>query len=142
MTIERIVRDSGAGWTHEAPASREVVEQLAAAMPMLPDGYLAFLLLSNGGEGSLGVGPGWFSLWPAEEVAELNDAYKVSEFLPGFVAFGSDGGGEMLAFRASGEHAGHVFAVPFIPMEVTAAVEIAPDFESLLRSFGHDAPAA
>ena len=48
----------------------------------------------------------------------------------------------MLAFRASGDQAGHVFAVPFIPMEVAAAVEIAANFESLLRTFGHDAPAA
>ena len=137
MTIEHMVRDSGAVWTREAPASREVVEQLAAVIPTLPTDYLAFLLLSNGGDGPLGVGPGWFSLWPAEEVADLNDAYKVSEFLPGFVAFGSDGGGELLAFRAKGEQRGRIFAVPFIPMEVAAAVEIAPDFVSLIGAFGH-----
>jgi hypothetical protein len=137
-----LVRDSSTAWAHEAPASREIVEQLAATIPSLPPDYLAFLLLSNGGEGNLGVSPGWFSLWPAEEVAELNDAYKVADFLPGFVAFGSDGGGEMLAFRVTGEQAGHIFAVPFIPMEVASAIEIAPDFRSLLHAFGRDAPAA
>jgi hypothetical protein len=88
------------------------------------------------------VGPGWFSLWPAEEVAELNAAYKVPELLPGFVAFGSDGGGDMLAFGTAGERWGRVFAVPFVPMEADAAAEIAPGFAALVRSFGHAPPAA
>jgi hypothetical protein len=142
MTLEHLIRDPDALWTREAPAPAEAVERLAAALPELPPDYLAFLRISNGGEGDLSVEPGWFSLWPAEEVAELNAAYKVPGFLPGFLAFGSDGGGEMLAFGAAGERWGRVFAVPSIPMEAGGAAEIAPDFAMLVRSFGHAPPAA
>ena len=141
MTFESVVPNPDAPWTREPPAAAAAVEQLAAALPELPPDYLAFLRLSNGGEGDLGTAPGWFSLWPAEEVAELNAAYEVPDFLPGFVAFGSDGGGEMLAFGADGQTWGRVYAVPFIPMEAASATAIAPDFASFVRLFGHEPPA-
>ncbi len=136
MTIDSVIHAPGAQWTRRAPAADSVVEQLAAALPELPPDYLAFLRLSNGGEGELGVGPGRFSLWPAEEVAQLNAAYKVAEFLRGFIAFGTDGGAEMLAFGATGPRWGRVFTVPFIPMEEQHARQIAPDFATLALSFG------
>ena len=136
MTIESLIQDPAADWTRGRPADDELVERLAAALPDLPPDYLAFLRHCNGGEGALGVDPGRFALWPAEEVASLNSSYRVSDFLPGYVAFGSDGGGEMLVFGASGARWGRVFAVPFIPMEEERAREIAPDFATLARLFG------
>ncbi|HEU6450555.1 MAG TPA: SMI1/KNR4 family protein [Gemmatimonadaceae bacterium] len=142
MSLEILIRDSGPEWTREEPASEEAVALLAAELPQLPPDYLAFLKLSNGGEGELGVEPGWFALWRAEEVAEMNAEYQVPEFLPGFVGFGSNGGGEMLAFGATPERLGRVYAVPFIPMEAEEALELAPDFATLVRAFGHRAPAA
>jgi hypothetical protein len=113
------------------------VEQLRASLPTLPADYLAFLRLSNGGEGELGVEPGWFQLWPAEEVASLNRDYAVAEFLPAHIGFGSDGGGELLAFAPQGE----VVAVPFIPMDASEARVLATSFRQLAALFGHHARA-
>lgn len=142
MTLDALVQDPTAQWTRKAPAGEEVIALLGAALPDLPPDYLAFLRLSNGGQGDLGVQPFWFVLWPAEEVAEMNADYMVPEFLPGFVAFGSDGGDEMLAFGAAPGRWGRVYAVPFVPMEEAGAREIAPDFATLAHSFGRAAPAA
>jgi hypothetical protein len=136
VSIESLIQDASADWTRGQPAADEQVERLAAALPDLPPDYLAFLRHCNGGEGALGTDPGRFSLWPAEEVATLNSSYRVDDFLPGFLAFGSDGGGEMLVFGAAGDRWGRVFAVPFIPMEEGRAREIAPDFATLARLFG------
>src|SRR3954447_10511778 len=96
--LEQIIRDPKALWDREPPASREAVAQLARTLPTLPAEYLAFLALSNGGEGDLALEPGWFQLWRTEEVVALNDSYEVATFLPGFIGLGSSGGGELLAF--------------------------------------------
>jgi hypothetical protein len=45
---------------------------------------------------------GWFQLWPLAEVESRNEQYHVAEFAPELLAFGSDGGGEMLAMLLSG----------------------------------------
>src|SRR5947209_6466533 len=98
MDVEPVLRDGLRGWQHrEPPASATALRELAEAAPVpLPDEYAALLRFSNGGEGQLAVEPGWFQLWSAEEVLELNRDYGVNEFLPGFFGFGSSGGGELL----------------------------------------------
>jgi hypothetical protein len=63
-------------------------------------------------EGGLSVQPLWFQLWPLTKVEQLNQDYNVQEFAPGFLGFGSNGGGELLAFDADDK----VFAMPFVDM--------------------------
>ena len=140
MTLEELVRDPDARWTRAEPAPAEAIEQLAAGLPDLPPDYLAFLRLSNGGEGRLPADPGWFQLWPAQEVVALNGAYSVPEFLPGFIGVGSSGGPEMLALGARADIWGRVFTVPFIPMDEREARLLAPDFAALAWTFGRDEP--
>ena len=62
----------------------------------LSEDYLCFLKLCNCGEDELPIDPYWFQIWSAEEVLEHNEGYQANKFLPGFFAFGSNGGGEML----------------------------------------------
>ena len=135
MTLERLVHDPDALWDREPPATPETLAALATALPALPADYLAFLALSGGGVGDLGVDPGWFALWPAHEVASFHAAYEVPEYLPGYTGFGSNGGGELLAFAPDGR----VVMVPFVPMDAADAVEIAPTFTDLVRAFGRSA---
>ena len=54
------------------------------------------MLESNGAEGF--IGSSYLVIWPIEQIIVLNQAYRVSEFNPGLVYFGSDGGGEAYAF--------------------------------------------
>jgi hypothetical protein len=142
MKIEEALRDGLDGWhTREYPASPEALESLAASAPLqLPEEYFALLRFSNGGEGELGVEPGWFQLWPAEEVLPLNRAYGVPEFLPGFFGLGSNGGGELLALDARIGPPYKVVMVPFVPMEVLEAETIAEDFLGFVRALGRTCP--
>ena len=93
MTIAEIVRDASTQWTRCGPANGAAVDGLATDLPSLPADFLAFLRLSDGGEGEMGFEPGRFQLWSAEQIAGLNRAYNIPSQLPGYVGFGSSGGG-------------------------------------------------
>jgi hypothetical protein len=69
----------------------------------------------------LSVDPGWFQLWSPTEIEQLNRDYHVEEFAPGFIGFGSSGGGELLAFDAGGR----VFMIPFVGMSPDEAKPVA-----------------
>jgi len=100
-----------------------------------PAEYTRFLLWSNGGEGELSVEPGWFSLWPAEEVVELNEGYEVQTRLPGFFGFGSSGGGELLAFDTR-TTPWNILSIPFIPLYEEEAVLVAANLGEFMRLLG------
>jgi hypothetical protein len=76
----------------------------------LPPEYVSYFAGDGRREGGLTVEPGWFQLWPPADVEHWNQAYHVSEFAPGFLGFGSNGGGELLAFDASGR----IFMLPMV----------------------------
>lgn len=80
-----------------AAASPEAIQaaeqQLAVAFP---DDYREWLLSTNGTEA-------WFGeffvmLYSLDNVVAVTRAAEAEDRLPGFVAIGSDGGGEMFAF--------------------------------------------
>jgi len=76
----------------------------------LPEEYARYCAGDGPKEGGLSVHPLWFHLWQPDQVEQLNRDYQVAEFAPGFLGFGSNGGGELLAFDA----AGRVFMIPFV----------------------------
>jgi hypothetical protein len=136
-----ILNESEGGWTKAPPAGQAAVGDLVAgAKTPLPVDYLAFLGESNGGEGELAVEPGWFVIWPAEEVLQRNAGYRVPETLAGFLAFGSSGGGEMLAFDTRRGLPYPVVAVPFIPMEADQALVVAQSFGAFRLLIGGRTP--
>lgn len=77
-------------------------------------------------------------LCSAEEVVAYNQGYNVEEFLPGWFAIGSNGGGEMLAIRKRDGSPCPVYMVPFIPMAESDAIQIAHDFEMFAMALGRD----
>jgi hypothetical protein len=109
------------------PASTEA---LASLPKSLPESYFAFLIRANGGEGF--IGDRYVRLWRAEELAEMNRAYKTEEFFPDFFFIGSNGGGEAYAFDLSRIDAG-VFEVPFIGLP-TEAKPISNSFDSFVAT--------
>ena len=82
--------------------------------------------------------PGWVCFWSAEEVVESKRDYEVAEYLPGFFGFGSNGGGEILAFKVDGSEPWPIYMVPFIPMEKEAAHMSAKDFEEFRAAIGYE----
>jgi hypothetical protein len=117
------------------PASEEAVTALRAQFPHLPDDYFSFLLRSDGGEGFLGISPGYFALWSAHEVVKFSTEYEVPIYLPGYVAVGSNGGGELYVFPISGWPSG-IFTVPAIGMAPDVVDLVARNFSAFVAEFG------
>lgn len=128
---------SGAIWRSSPPASESAIARLRNKAPVrLPADYLVYLAGTNGGEGDLGVDPGWIQLWSADEVLAHNEGYCIGESLPGCFAFATNGGGELIVFDARGTEPYPVLMVPFIPMEIESAVRIAGSFSELQAQLG------
>jgi hypothetical protein len=127
------------GWTRQpAAAPAELAELMRDSPVPLPTAYLELLSASNGGSGDLGRQPGWFVLWRAREVISQNEGYEVQRHLQGFMAFGTNGGGELLAFDTRRGQPYAVVAVPFIPMQAEDALRIADSFEEFCTLMGHE----
>lgn len=122
------------------PAPEQIVQRLREKVPFLPRAYFEFFLSANGCEGDLGIDPGWIRLWRAEDIIDSNSRYKVEQFLPGYLAFGSNCGGEMFVFRVNGTDntESPVYMVPFIPMEESEVVKVADSFTHLAAEFGKE----
>jgi hypothetical protein len=140
--VSALLKSSSQGWQScPPPADQTTIQQLVAdAGIILPTEYLALLAYSDSATGPLGVAPGWFQLWPAKEVLELNKGYAVAKFIPGFFGFGSDGGGELLAFDARTSPPYKVVAIPFIPMVEGDAWLVADTFAAFLELTGKPWP--
>lgn len=139
MDILEILKDPSAKWEKEPPARPDVIQLTITKLGVhLPEDYITLLGYSNGGEGELGVEPGWFYLWSVEELLEYNKGYNVEESVPGFLGFGSNGGGEMLAFDMRGEKPWNVVMIPFIGMQVEEAILIADDFNEFVHFMGRE----
>ena len=63
----------------------------------LPADYISFMMEHNGGEGSVGDNA-YAILFKLEELKRINDDYKISEYIPGYVVLGTDGGGMLLGY--------------------------------------------
>ena len=98
----------------------------------LPDPFIAYHARGERLEGPISSTVlRWFQLWSLTDIQMLNDQYRVAEHALELVGFGSDGGGEMLAFNEQKQ----VVIVPFIGMEMRYAKLVANswvEFEKLL----------
>jgi hypothetical protein len=112
------------------PSGENAVREAEKALGVeFPADYRAFLLEANGGEGEVGFS--YIMLWPAEDIAELNEAYGVRDLAPGLTVIGSDGGVAAYAFdmRDSGKP---VVEVPLIGMDLDEVKFLADTFEEFL----------
>ncbi len=132
-------------WRGREGASYVAIETLRSTAGVeLPAEYLELLARSNGGEGDLMAEPGWFALWPAEDVVANNVGYNVGEFLPEYFAFGSNGGGEMFVLERARGRQSPVYSIPFVPMDAKDRMLVAPSFVSFVRllAIRQETPAA
>jgi len=131
------IGNRGGVWRFASPAGGTAIAKLRVAAPSaLPDSYFALLGITNGGEGDLGIEPGWFVPWRAEDVLLNNREYQIAEWAPGLFGFGSNGGGECLAFDLSDTGAGRIVMVPFMGMDLQDVVVIAENFDQFALLVG------
>ena len=83
-------------------------------------------------EGELSIDPFWYVIWEPENIDTFNTEYEVKKYAPGFTAFGSNGGNELLVVNDSGM----VFTIPAIGMEPQYAEKIAENISDLRRYMG------
>ena len=95
----------------------------------LPADYVAYLEGDGVSEGTTEGMPGYFQLWHPDEIEEMNQKIGVWTMAPGFLGFGSDGGGELLAFDKKGA----VFMLPMVGMEAKYAKKIADSWLEIQR---------
>lgn len=102
-------------------------------LPIIPRQYSDYLATHEVFEGFTveGTRPGYVALWPLNEIGKNNTDVKIEVHAPGFLAFGGDGGGELLAF----DQAGAVFMLPLIGMAPDCAIRIADSFSDLAMRF-------
>jgi len=113
------------------PAHRDAITKFETeARISLPKEYVDFLLRMNGGYGF--VGEAYFSLWRFDELIEDNKRSGISEYMPGLLAFGSDGGGEAFAFDMR-FGVNDVICIPFIGLDWENVRQIAPTFDKFLE---------
>lgn len=131
-TLENKQREICTRFVLQAPAELSTIEQLQLNLGIkLPDDYLNFFLRSDGADGAVGE-TGYVSLWPIHELINLNEGYRVREFAPGLLLFGSDGGGEAFAFDLR-DMAMPIVGVPFVGMSLEEAKPLAPTFTEFLK---------
>jgi len=82
------------------------------------------------------VQPCYCQLWPAEEVLTSHAEYEVSQYAPGFLAFGSSGGGELFAFDVRESGSFPVVSLPCNGLSPADALPVAASFTELTRHFG------
>jgi SMI1 / KNR4 family (SUKH-1) len=100
-----------------------------------PADYYQFMSQYDGGEGF--IGEHYLVLWKNSQLKQFNDEYEFSIYAPGLVAFGSNGGGEALAFDTRVEPYS-VVIVPFIGMCDDDAIPLASSFSDFLNRLKND----
>ena len=76
--------------------------------------------------------PVYVEFWEESDLETFNREYEVEKYAPGFIGFGSDGGGEMFAF----DGAGRVVALPFIGMDPKDATPICDSWSEFASRIG------
>ncbi|MBL8623476.1 MAG: SMI1/KNR4 family protein [Myxococcales bacterium] len=128
MSLPVILQSCAARSGAVAGALRDAEQQLGRA---LPDDYKALLQESDGLEGFISA-DAFVSLWAAADLASLNDAYAVAEFVPDVTLLGTDGGGTGYGYRNVGGQIEYV-ALPLVGMETGAITVIGRTFMELLE---------
>jgi hypothetical protein len=126
-----MILDSAPAFQKNPGAIAHAIQQAATALACnLPDDYCQFLSLCNGGEGV--VGEHWVMLWCCEELAKLNQGYKMAEHAADLILFGSDGGGNAFAFDRR-TNPWSVVTIPFIGFDLEYAATLGDSFSDFLK---------
>jgi len=120
------------GFERREPATEAAVARAEEELGFkLPEAYVRFMLMMDGGEGPIGASS-YLVLWPVEELAENNRQCGVEEWVPGLLLFGSDGGGEAYGFDTRNSQ-WQVVEVPSVGMSWEDAISMARTFREFLE---------
>ena len=96
-------------------------------MLAFPDQLKEFLRLTNG------AGDGGLLIYATDEIAERNESWEVAEYMPGFIAIGDTGGGEVLLIKLDPDDL-TVYKVGSGVMDAEMAERVADSLEAWVES--------
>jgi hypothetical protein len=99
--------------------------------PPIPIEYKQFIEQHGTFKGFTSDDSIYIAMWPIDDLPQNNTDIEIQQYAPGYLAFASNGGGEVLAFDASGA----IFMLPLIGMEPRYAVKVAGSFPELAARF-------
>jgi hypothetical protein len=118
-------------WRKVEGASEQEIASLRKVLPFEPpDEYLEFLRFSNGGEGELALDPLWFQLFEVAFALQLWQDQNYRNEYPDLYFFGSNGGGESIAFDMSQPE-----PWPIVMIDCIAGLESARRISLNIQSF-------
>lgn len=125
-------------WFKCAGASPESIEALRSSAGVeLPKEYFDLLKFSNGGEGPLSASPFTLCLESAESAAANKNGGTYTEFFQNFFVFGSNGGGDLLAFDLRGTRPWPIVAIDATNIDLDESVDlVAEEFQSFVGFIG------
>ncbi len=113
------------------PADQQAIEEFEAQVRIqLPHDYVSFLRKMNGGEGNFGEA--YLSMWNIDWSVKCHKFNVAEDNWPGFLAFGSDGGGEQFGFDLRAD-AKEIVAFPYVSTGWEDSIRVAPTFTTFLE---------
>ena len=97
--------------------------------PQIPNEYLELIETSNGGEGN--IGDEYMILYKANDLKRKNLEYEIEQAVPGIFIFGSNGGGEALAFDFRSNELKYIL-IPFL-FEIDAIIVLGSSLHEFLE---------
>ena len=135
--VEKIIEQIKPFWTkYDSLSEKDMMLLESNFTHRFPEDMKEFFLWSNGGAGKFHNI--YISLWPLDEIKELNDGYLINHYLgEQFMAFGSDGGPIcfLLDYR-NPEHI-RISSVNFGDLDIAEVKQIAISFDVFLELAGN-----
>lgn len=137
-TVRRVLWTRTGEWFQNRPINRKAIDGAERMSGLLwPAIYKAFFRVTNGAAGYLPIEPSFLELWPCEVLYERNEAYRIADKMPGFLAIGSDRSEEIFLLKL-GENAAPVFRISSDSVGIGRVLPVTDSFVQLLRMIGHE----
>ena len=116
-----------------APDPSHIEQFREHAPPNLPRTYVRFMEACGRANGKIPYDTGYIEFFPVDRVLDENRAHHVGESLPGFFAFGSDGGDELYVFDLRKDDGAPVCSVSAKGANVSGVSPLTNSFSEFLE---------
>jgi SMI1/KNR4 family protein SUKH-1 len=134
MDVQKLLRNPRFRLLRDPPPDPSQVKQFSEhAPPNLPRTYIRFMEACDRARGKIPYDTGYIEFFALEAVLDENKAHHIRESLPGFFAFGSDGGEELYVFDLRKEDGAPVCTVSAKSASVGGVSAITNSFSEFLE---------
>jgi SMI1/KNR4 family protein SUKH-1 len=134
MDVQKLLRNPRFRLSRDpAPEPSQVKQFYEHAPPNLPRTYVRFLEACDHARGKIPYDTGYIEFFSVDRVLDENAAHKVPQSLPGFFAFGTDGGDELYLFDLRKEDGAPVCSVSSKSSTVAGVSPLTNSFSEFLE---------